>query len=411
MSIELTQARISNISIKVLFGAFIFFTTISSFVAIYTGVYGGDFISLNMMAVPSDITVSTFEVFLAHLIMILIFTFGNRITIKNKIINVGDNGSMSLHVFFSFIILFAMIVVTFTTTGSIIREGYSNRALSVAFELIQPFYLSIIYFYVYNDCKLKVYKVNAFLFVLSCLLTGFTGYILYALPFMIKYAIEKIGIKAILLLSPLAIISLPLLHMYKFMLKYNMTVIDMLNWLDFEKILAFSRSIIDRFSYVPNIIFIRDNNQYFYEFISKPENNPVFQGYIGSFIEKIFVGKTSGNINLELTSVLMNFNDVNSNSTFSLISYFHVDLLFGFFVIIYSCVLFFILKMLFEMLIGSRRKYIPFLLFAPTYLYLFQGWFWPYMNFIQAAIIFFIMTAILKCFRKRQSFSNHLKMS
>ncbi|MFZ3404800.1 oligosaccharide repeat unit polymerase [Aeromonas salmonicida] len=401
MSIELTQARISNISIKVLFGAFIFFTIISSFIAIYTGVYGGDFISLDMMAVPSDITVSTFEVLLAHLIMIVIFTCGNRITIKNKIINVGDNGSMSLHVFFSFIILFAMIVVTFTTTGSIIREGYSNRALSVIFELIQPFYLSIIYFYVYNDCKLKIYKLNVFLFVLSCLLTGFTGYILYALPFIIKYAVEKIGIKPIIFLSPLMIMSLPLLHIYKYMLKYNMTVLDMVNWLDFEKLIAFSRSIIDRFSYVPNVIFIKNNDQFFYGLISKPENNPVFQGYIGSFIEKIFVGKTSGNLNLELTSIIMNSNDVNSNSTFSLISYVHIDLLFGFFVILYSCFLFFTLKMLLEILIGSRRKYIPFLLFAPTYLYLFQGWFWPYMNVIQAVIIFCILMAISHFFSQR----------
>lgn len=391
-----TYQYISNYSTGFIFTFFILFTIFSVLISLYIGDYGGDLLSLGMRINKDFLIYTLFEVLCVNFCFLLFFiTINKFIIIKKGFINPVVTNNY-IHILFTVIIIFTLIITNLTSVGSIIRDGNSNRTIELIFALIQPFYLSIIYLYVFFNSKSKVFKLNFILLFVNLILSGFVGYILFIIPFMLKWYTRKFSLKSIIIILPLLLVCLPFLHVLKFLIKYNMSFIEMYHWLDLEKILAFSRSIVDRFSYIPNTIFIKEHADYFYNFIHQPHNYPIFQGYIGSIIEKSIISTPVGNINGELSSLL--YGQSSSNSTFSLLSYFHVDIIYGILTLIYSLLLATILKILISILIVTKREdnYMSYLFFIPTYLYLLQGWYWPFMNFIQAIIIFIIVGVLFK---------------
>ncbi|WP_275723455.1 oligosaccharide repeat unit polymerase [Vibrio furnissii] len=383
--------RISYQSILIIYGSFLIFTSLSVYISYIFGDYGGDLISLGINVDSSRLFSIYFQVLLSNLIFIFIFFMVSSQSFKIGLVSSGSK-HIFIHILMTIVIIFSLLVVKYTTTGNMFRDGYSNRMLDIAFALIQPFYLSLIYFYVFQGSKSMHYKFNALIYVIACLFTGFTGYLFFAVPFVLKKAVERIGWMKILCIAPFALFLMPLLHVYKFMLKYEMSIIEMYEWLDVERMLAFSRSIVDRFSYIPNLIFIEEHSTFFYDVISKPENMPIFQGYFGSLLEKVFVARSSGNVNAAVSGLL--YENSSSNTTFSLLSYIHVDLSYGLVVSVYSFGLFLFLKFILDLLVVGKDNYLSYLLFAFSYLYLFQGWFWPYCNVIQAGILFVVVIII-----------------
>lgn len=390
-----TSQQISSYSVNFIFIFFILFTILSVFISLYLGDYGGDLLPLSMKINNNILIYTLLEILIINLLFWFFYLASNKVSIRKGLIN-PNKKNRYMHIVFFIIIIFTLVITNLTTVGSIIRNGETNRGVELAFAFLQPFYLTIIYLYVFYDSNNKLFKLNFILTVITLLLSGFVGYILFIIPFLLKWYTKRFTIKSIIIIIPFILMCLPLLHVFKFMVKYNMSAIEMYYWLDLEKILAFSRSIIDRFSYIPNIIFIKTHVNYFYEFIHQPQNYPIFQGYFGSLIEKSIISTPVGNINGELSILL--YGDSGTNSTFSLLSYFHVDIIYGILTLIYSILIAVILKLFISILLSSRddNNYMSYLFFIPTYLYLLQGWYWPFINFLQAIILFIIISSFFK---------------
>jgi hypothetical protein len=382
-------------SIKLVFWLNTFIIFVSLIISYYSGVYGGDLINLNLKSSVDDILLLLFvyaftcSIYFASLKISVAFGSAfNFIPKVNqyKVIKIADIFAFSL-------IVFAIIVVYFTTTGNIYREGYSNRVLDLIFAVFQPFYLIIFYLYAFHAAAKIFYYINFFLFVLACFLTGFSGYVFFLVPAIVKVVVSRVGYLGLFFSVILGLIFLPLVHLYKYILKYDIPFNEIQALVTPETIAAFTRSIIDRFNYLPNLIYIIENKEVSTSLLSKPEFHQQYQGYLGSIVHKALYSGSVGNLQGELSYLI---NGVyRSNSTFPISAFYFIDKIHFFFLAIYSVFSIFLLCF-----IASRfsmpRSVIRYLVFIPSFFFLMQGWFWPFYNFVQAGLVFYLFVLFFR---------------
>lgn len=295
---------------------------------------------------------------------------------------------------------FLILAMNYTNVGSISRDGESSRLVDLSFALLQPFYLTIIHIYSNIKYQNKTINITCILLAICAIISGFTGYLLYLTPIGFLWSRKIFGSHVSILLVAGGIASLPLIRLIKFVyingsesiLRENNPLTDLINYYN-----IFLPIVIDRFTNVYNHIYISNN---YSEFSNLVENgaNPVFQGYIGSLIYKMTHSSTVENINLRLFQSFASPIDGESNSTFPLLSYFENSFTFGFSITAYYIIIqYAFLRILRTYMPKEEAVFISFLAFFTL---LLGGWFWPYMNFFQASIIYFFIK-LIPLFRKK----------
>jgi len=393
------KRMITNYSTNLVFYAFIFFTLLSSYLSYYNGYFGGELILLQEEYNNTYLYYLFFYYIIPIFIYYILYIKTKDIKFKHSIVLIEYKSIDNMvHIFFSLIIISFLIIFMTTSVGSISREPSGSRVAELAFALIQPVFLVIFYIYYYVDSTAKIYKLNIFIFVISLFMTGFTGHILYFIPLIISWSFKNFGRKGTILIIISGLLFLPFLRILKFMIQHSIDLNGIVEMYNFDFLLAFVKIVIDRFNYVPVIMFIDWNREYFNNHDIIHEYYPFFQGYIGSFYHKLFYGNGVLGINAELNFLLTGSYD--SNATFPIVSYFSLDILYGIVVLIYSLILYFIL-FYFIKLYSKTNYYFNYLFFRITYLILLGGWFWPFMNFMQGIVIFTIFTIMVNTIKKQ----------
>ena len=396
------EEKATKFSIHLVFSIFTFFVLLSSYIAYQTNILGGDLYPLQM-----NYTQSYLRYLYLYLITNLTFYIIFMILLKNKIkmkkssfrkfLNFKFDESKTkqnyIHFLFLIINFFFLCTVSFTSLGTMIQGDNAPRLVELIYALLQPQYLVLLYIYYFADSKAYLYKINFIIFIFSIVLTGFTGYLLFFLPFIVHYLLKRIGMLRLIIFIIIGLPFLPLLRIYKHMLKYDITIHDMFERLDFAYILKFARVMIDRFNYTQNMMFISEKKAFFLELFNDKADiyNPLYQGYLGSFFHKIIFHVPVGNIHAQLQYMITGIAD--SNPFFPLFAYYLVDKDFGMIVLGYAIILSLLLYLIIESI--QNNFYFEYLLFIILYLYLLGGGFWELMNFFQALILFiFILFSI-----------------
>jgi hypothetical protein len=373
-------------------------TFISAVLSYNSGILGGDFVSFNFSVTHEMVLNSTLRSIVFDCCFLLLFYFSFRIFGYGGIRAIVNSESGKLDFIFAIMLIFLVIAMMLTTVGSAVREGVTNRFVDLLFAFFQPFYLTIIYLYSKGGENGRIKSLVLVLFIFACLLSGFTGYLLYIFPLVFPFVKRKLGIRMGWVLVGLGICFLPVLRFSKFLFLRGVDAINFEQFgikeaLDYYSI--FLEIVIDRFSYVHNIIYIDNNIEFF---ISKFNEShlPFFQGYFGSFVYKLYYGGVVGNINAEVFNSFSG--EFDSNSTFPLISYFSISLILGVATLIYFLALNILFIKMLSFIMSRERTF--FLAFLASYTLVLGGWFWPYMNFFQALILYLFILLVFNGFRK-----------
>ena len=372
-----------------------FFIVVSLAMAFLLDGYGGDLLGVSLEVDAGSIFFLFFVYCMSVILFFLFFKSSFFVSKKTAFIpkiNQWKNPQPVHFLAFS-IIVFSFFVVTLTSTGTISRGGEGVRSIELIFAFIQPFYFCIIYFYVFSASGARVYFLNFVLFCFLCIMTGFVGYAFFLIPLVLKVLMSYVGRLKFFLLFVTGIFLMPFAHFYKYVFKYSLGLSDIYSIISIDLYFAFFRSIVDRFNYLPNMLFINDNIHQIRGFVDQVSYQPFYQGYLGSLLYKIFYSSSVSNLQGELNYMMHGLRS--SNVTFPLPSYYFFDPAFFIVVSLYSFFLMFILGVLLTRFYVSEKvmKY-PF--FVTTFFFLLQGWFWPFFNFIQAGVVFYICVSLCR---------------
>lgn len=363
---------------------FVLLMVVSTLKTTFTEILGGDLVPLNYAAdIPKLLWLTVRELmFEGAFIWVFVITYRSMVRMNLYRPSVGTS-SVGIDYFFALLSFLLLLMLAFSNTGSIIRGESDNRLLDLSFALFQPFYVLIVYFYAREGPSRLVHKLTFLFFVGACILSGFTGYLLYISPFLYSALRGRIGRKAAAILLAFGFTLLPAIRMLKFLYINGFDKFDVITNDLGKSYLAFMEIVIDRFSFIPNVILISDNSESFRKMMHS-EYLPFFQGYIGSLVHKIFAGSTVENINSAVNYMISGLED--SNSTFPLISYFDLSVPLGVGVLAYGLLVNTALMFLLSLVV--RRQRLFFLGLVVSYTLLVGGWFWPYLNFVQAVVVF-----------------------
>ncbi|HCJ6872853.1 TPA: oligosaccharide repeat unit polymerase [Vibrio cholerae] len=388
------RALATELSIKYLFLVTLTMIITSSIFYYLIGFYGGD-----LDGVEYVVELSTLIFFTMLYISGLCFSYFFSNQISNIKISKYYLMHQSKYLIASVFILFSIITVILALwggVGTIHRDVDTNRYADLFFALFDPYtFIIIMIYYVFLNFGKSLFDrfVLFFLFFSYLFLivrSGFTGYLILALPILISMLSNIMSRRKVVLVMMTSLLLFPFVRIGKW-------VIGGLSFSDIntEVFLLATRGVIERFSAVPNMIYIHyslaDNGQ-----LLQSSYLPFFQGYIGSFLHKLLFSSPVESITLFLHQVIQSTNS-DSNSTFPLLSYFSLDLYIGGLALIYALFWFFILSCLLSVIFGKSlfgRKIISFFIFYILFFYVFNGWFWAFWGCMQA-IILFIMLLLL----------------
>ncbi|MBV8660650.1 MAG: oligosaccharide repeat unit polymerase [Candidatus Dependentiae bacterium] len=392
------------------FFIFLLFSIISAFLMIHSGQLGGDFISFKINISPAIVVAQSFKlIFFDMFFLVVCYKISSHYSAKPASITINKLNSDESGIV-DYIILFLQIfsigVVSLTNTGTVFRgDENHSRLADLIFAFTQPFYLSILYFYSRSNSKAKILNINLLLFMISCYASGFLGYFFYIIPLIfLKF---NVRIKKYLTCSfvILSILIFPFIRILKYSFisrqKFNDILFNDPDQGPIFVYLKFARIVIDRFSNVANYIYIEKYASYLQQLLVH-DFYPFFQSYPGSLVHKLWYGYAPKNIN---EFIYHSFSkNYGSNSTFPLFSYFSLSLNLGISILLYSLLILSITTLILSKFLG--RQELIFLIGFTGYTLLAGGWFWPYMNFLQAGIIYTCMLYLINYKNQTVTWSN-----
>lgn len=377
-------------SLKYLFWVFVFMSSLSIFIAIHTGYYGGDLEGVDYKVDANQIVFFSFLYFIT-LFLIYFFSkfFGSKFGRLKSVFSLGLYSKVVFFLFLLILLLITVISVFVHDVGTIHRGVTSPRVLDLIFAFFQPYYL-ILFFLYFIFFNLRTFGWNVVLYssliiyTILVIFSGFTGFLFYILPFLIYFCYLFLGRNLTFFLLLISPVLFPFIRIFKFYLIYGF---DTFNFSDlgFDQLIMFTKVVVDRFSYLPNMIYINNELKSAVEIFSSIFH-PLFQGYFGSFFHKLFLYEPVQNINMFLTENIRN-EFIESNSTFPLVSYLHVDFLHGFLVVFYAFLLVFVFIFFIQIGLSLNSYPLSFFVFL-FFMTLTGGWFWNAINIIQSLIIF-----------------------
>lgn len=389
-------------SFKFVVVVYLIFILSSSAINYFDGYLGGDLLGINYQVNALNLFYFTL-LYSFGLIVTAAFSLRiNNFYINKWFLNVSEN----IALFFSigFLTLSAIILIM-GGAGTISRDVETNRFSELFLAAFDPISLNLLLiYYVFLTIKERYY-ILAILFLVYLLLvirSGLTGYLFFCLPLIIFLLGKNLTKNKIRLILLLMVLFIPLIRFLRWVMLIGIDEFLTVE-LDYNLLLLVLKGTIDRFSAVPNMIYISDNSMSLL-FLLESKYLPFYQGYIGSFVHKIFFEQPVELNTLIMHQVIQN-SITNSNSTFPLLSYFSLDLVVGFFVMIYAFLLLFIISRLLCLIYGESylgKKITSFLLFIVSFLYVFNGWWWAAVGFIQSLLI---LTALIFIFGKLKRMS------
>lgn len=388
-------------SIKYLYWVTFFMIVVSSVIHYYNGFYGGDLEGAGYVVQLSSLFffTSSYVICLVISKYLSIYLANHNLTgyafhCNKRVV------AYPVFLFFSLLVLFVAVV---GGVGTIHREVETNRFAELFFALFDPytFMVFIIYFVYLHYAHLTMGKILLFFVVIIYLFlivrSGFTGFLIFLLPVFFLILLRFFSVWISVLVMILSVLLFPFIRIGKWIVGSGLSWAD----IDFDLFLAAARGVVERFSAVPNMVFINDylpNKEVFLE----SSYLPFFQGYLGSFFHKLFYSEPVSLNTLLLHQAIQN-TDSDSNSTFPILSYLSLDFYLGFFSLLYILMLVFFLSALVNLILGFGRlgkHLVWFFVFYITFFYAFNGWLWALWGAIQSALLFILMMLLIGKLKK-----------
>ncbi|MBA2081029.1 hypothetical protein B1J97_04335 [Aeromonas veronii] len=270
----------------------------------------------------------------------------------------------------------------------------TNRYADLFFALFDPYiFIILMIYFLYSNIGDGLFErfflaFLSFIYLFLILRSGFTGFLILMLPIFILVLLRFFSKMMVVIMLGLSIFLFPIVRVWKWVIGSGLNLSD----IDATVLFIATRGVIERFSAVPNMVYI-ENYLTNKEVLLDTSYLPFFQGYIGSFIHKLFFSSSVSLNTLYLHQTMQN-TDTDSNSTFPLLSYFSLDLNIGFLTIIYCAILTIILACMLTPIFGKNligRQLMSFFLFYVIFFYVFNGWLWAVWGVIQAVFFFSIL--------------------
>ena len=311
----------------------------------------------------------------------------------NKYVLVPKSRSL-LYLFFVIFFLITFFSVVAGGAGTIHRGAEVNRYADLFFALFNPYFFMVlaIYFVCLDISRSVSLRFLLFflmvVYIFLVFISGFTGFLIPVLPILISTLHIFFSKRKVIFLLVMSVLLFPFIRLVKLMVISGVDGFSMLD-IDVELVKGLMVVVVERFSAVPNMIFISE---------SLPDKNvfiqtnylPFFQGYMGSLFHKALFSEPVSLITLSLHQIIQN-TDSDSNSTFPIVSYFSLDFVLGFFAFLYAFFLVFIVSRLLNAVFGGDnvgKELMSFLLFFVAFYAAFNGWWWNIWGIIQAFLIF-----------------------
>jgi hypothetical protein len=372
---------------------------LASFIHYYNGVYGGDLEGINY---DVELVPLIFYTIISILCLVVSRWMAKFIAYNksSKYVFICKQKPI-LYLFFISLSLFFAFVAVVGGVGTIQRGVETNRIAELIFALFNPYIFIVLMIYlVYSQCDSGLYSRVALssmviIYLYLTIRSGFTGFLIFMLPIFFLLMLKFFSMKASIYIMVLSILLLPFIRIGKWIIGSGFHIED----LNFDLFLNAFRGVVERFSVVPNMIYIEEalNKEIFLG----SQYLPFFQGYLGSFFHKLFFNEPVMLNTLMLHQVIQN-TDSDSNSTFPIISYFSLDFHLGFYTLLYAVGLILILSLLINFILGGDRlgkSLVSFFVFYVIFFYVSSGWLWALWGVLQSAFIFSFMLIFFGSFK------------
>lgn len=387
------RKRISvKMSLNYLYWVVFLMVSISSLFYYFDGYFGGD---LEGVGYPVD------EFGLIIFTAIYLFGLAGSLWLSKKLIKLKlsqyvlvARSRTLLYLFFMFFSLLILFLAISGGVGTIHRDVETNRYVELFFAFFDPYILMIvmIYFMFYNMNSERLEKLLFFclisIYIFLVVRSGFTGFLMLLLPIFIGALLRFLSKSVVIVLLVLSVLLFPFIRIGKWIVGSGIENFSD-DFFSVEIIQIATRGVIERFSAVPNMVYINESLINKSEFLQS-NYLPFFQGYIGSFFHKLFFSSPVALNTLLLHQTMQNTN-TDSNSTFPIVSYFSLDVFLGIITLLYISILVFIISRLLLLIFGKTKLgngLALYFLFFVVFFYAFNGWLWAVWGVIQALLVF-----------------------
>jgi hypothetical protein len=315
-----------EISLRFVYWIFFGMIFISSAICYFTGYLGGD---LEGASYPTNnyLLLKFSLIQLSGLILSYYFSIKlSKFSFSNYQFHLRNKSISFIAVLFSIV---SAIIVISGGVGTIHRDLETSRYAELFFALFDPYTLNLLLIYyvflkIDNSKKILYFLVIFYLFMIAR--SGFTGYLLFILPVLISILTQYISYGKIKLILAISVLMIPVLRLMKWVAVIGFEKLQDVEF-DFSFFMLLTRGTIDRFSSVPNMIYIDDNALNLNDLLDT-KYLPFFQSYFGSFIHKIIYSEPVALNTLFLHQSMQN-TSTDSNAMFPLLSYFSLNFIIG----------------------------------------------------------------------------------
>lgn len=283
------------------------------------------------------------------------------------------------------------LYLLFLGYGSVIRDVQLSNWIFVKLNsFLQPYFLILIYLYINVQSKKNIYRTILMLYIISAFISGFFMTLLfYIAPILIIRNYEFFS-KHFKKISLIFIVTIPLYRILKYLYTVDFKFSNIEN-LEFKEIYIQSFvGIIDRFNFINNSSLYYKYSNYFTDLLSRSEFNPLYQSYSGNFFYKFLNSGAVQSINESATYII--YKNFESYSFFPVSTYFYFNVSLGFYLLIYLLVAL-LLSIILSIYLDNNR-HLLLLTFIVFFIMGYAGWLWALNNFIQALIVYALITKV-----------------
>ncbi len=374
-------------SFKFVIFVYLLLIFISSYTDYLEGYLGGDLFGINYVVDPHDLIIYTLLYSLGLIFSAICSLLLSHLNFSRWRLEFYDNQAN----FFSvFIILLSAVILIIGGAGTIHRDATASRYSELFVAAFDPMSLNILLIYYVFLTDHRKYRLLLFLFFIYLILvirSGLTGYLFFCLPLLIFFLQKFFSLSKSKFLLLTFIVFIPMIRFLRWAMIIGLDELKTVR-LDYDFFIVLVKGSIDRFSAASNMIYINDNSSNLM-FLLDSKYLPFYQGYVGSFFHKLLYDEPVALNTLLLHQFIQNAIS-DSNSTFPLLSYFSLDFWIGTCVTLYAFIIIFIISRLLILIYGHSilgRQISSYILFIVSFLYVFNGWWWAAVGFIQALII------------------------
>ncbi|WP_373332391.1 oligosaccharide repeat unit polymerase [Thiopseudomonas alkaliphila] len=381
-----------SISLSYLYWISVLMIFLSSVFYYFEEYYGGDLAGV-------DYPVDKFKLIVFTSIYLFFLTGSlwlSKVLLRLKLSDyiVVVRSKLILYLFFILFYLIVFFLIVFFGVGTIHRDVETNRFAELFFAFFDPYtFMIVIIYYIFYSMSDRFLEKLLFLFCFFVYFflivrSGFTGFLIPLIPIFISFLLKFLSKALVIFLLGVSVISFPFIRIGKWIIGAGMGFFSEYNF-NLDLIHIATRGVIERFSAVPNMVYVSEALVNKNEFLQS-DYLPFFQGYLGSFLHKLFFINPVALNTLLLHQTIHN-TDQDSNSTFPIVSYFSLEFFLGITTFVYVFFLVFIISRLLLVIFGRAKlgnKLSLYLLFFIMFFYAFNGWFWAVWGVIQALIVF-----------------------